>query len=539
MVVTLPTRADWVREATGRGATVLIGDARDPQMLIDAGIATSRAVIAVTDQDAVNIGVALDAKRLCPGVPVVVRLFDQGLAGQVESSFDIRRALSMSAVAAPAFASAAMGDQLLGSFAIDGVPHVIARLPVESGDGVDGKTIQELATGRHLAPVALDRPGDAWTLVPDIYCTLRPDDVVSVLTRSSASDESSGPPLETHHTARKSALGSVVAHSRRILDPGNALHLWAAAPLGLRIVLSALVLFIALSVLVFNLGMGLSFVDALYYVTATITTTGYGDITPRDATDALKLYAIAMMLLGSVLFAALYSAITDLLIRTRFEQLLGREQMPAEDHVVVAGLGNLGYRVMEELRRSGTSAVAIERNADAEFVAALRQHGPAVIGDARLVNTLLKAGVATATCLVAATGDDAANLAISLSAKELNGELRTIVRLFDSDLAQKVRGTLSVDAVMSASLIAAPAFVGAALHAGALHAFEAAGCLVVLLRRTAGPELVGVRPSTVRQDLCVVTRRRGNVGAFEVGFDDLPLEAGEEFIAIVSHPLID
>jgi len=207
--------------------------------------------------------------------------------------------------------------------------------------------------------------------------------------------------------------------------------------------------------------------------------------------------------------------------------------------VVVAGLGNLGYRVMEELRRSGTSAVAIERNADAEFVAALRQHGPAVIGDARLVNTLLKAGVATATCLVAATGDDAANLAISLSAKELNGELRTIVRLFDSDLAQKVRGTLSVDAVMSASLIAAPAFVGAALHAGALHAFEAAGCLVVLLRRTAGPELVGVRPSTVRQDLCVVTRRRGNVGAFEVGFDDLPLEAGEEFIAIVSHPLID
>src|SRR5207253_691482 len=114
---------------------------------------------------------------------------------------------------------------------------------------------------------------------------------------------------------------------------------------------------------------GLTAVDALYYVTATITTTGYGDITPRE--DSLKLYAIALMLFGSVLFAALYSVITDMLIRTRFEQLIGRDKVPDGNHIVVAGLGNLGYRVVEELRRDGTEVIAIERSSDAEFVAAL------------------------------------------------------------------------------------------------------------------------------------------------------------------------
>jgi Trk K+ transport system NAD-binding subunit len=244
-----------------------------------------------------------------------------------------------------------------------------------------------------------------------------------------------------------------------------------------------------------------------------------------------------MMLLGSLLFAALYSAITDLLIRSRFEQLLGRERVPTDGHVVVAGLGNLGYRVMEDLLRSGIPAVAIERDVDGEFVAALRRQRPAVIGDARLPDTLVRAGLPGATCLVAATGDDAANLAISLAARELNPDLRTIVRLFDADLAQKVRGTLGFAAVMSASLLAAPAFVGAALHEGALHAFEAGGSLVVLVRGSAG-EVERWRESTSKDEIRILLGRQSPIDEFTVAHGQLAAPS-EDVVAAVWHPLVD
>jgi Trk K+ transport system NAD-binding subunit len=156
-----------------------------------------------------------------------------------------------------------------------------------------------------------------------------------------------------------------------------------------------------------------------------------------------------------------------------------------------------------------------------------------------LVDTLIKAGVPAARCLVAATGDDAANLAISLSAKELNHDLRTIVRLFDAGFAQKVRGSLRMDAVMSASLIAAPSFVGAALHEGALQAFELGGsCLVVLARQRVDSRLAGQRPSEARVAGQSVLMRRGQDGDWRaVVSADEPLIEGEELIGMVSHPL--
>src|SRR5205823_36732 len=93
-VVALPTREDWAQEVRARGVDVLVGDARATARLVEAGIHDARALIAVTDQDLVNIEIALDAKRLRPDLPVVVRIFDQALARQMEATFDIRRALA-------------------------------------------------------------------------------------------------------------------------------------------------------------------------------------------------------------------------------------------------------------------------------------------------------------------------------------------------------------------------------------------------------------------------------------------------------------
>jgi voltage-gated potassium channel len=92
-VITQSARAEWIDAAQARGVQVRIGDAQDERLLAEVGIQEAQAVLAVTDQDLVNIEIALDAKRLHPDIPVVIRLFEQNLARQLEATFDIRRAL--------------------------------------------------------------------------------------------------------------------------------------------------------------------------------------------------------------------------------------------------------------------------------------------------------------------------------------------------------------------------------------------------------------------------------------------------------------
>ena len=95
-VVTQDARGEWRRDAEGRGVRLLVGDARDAALLAEAGLLQARALIAATDQDVANVEIALDAKKARKDLPVVIRLFDQHLARQMELSFDIRRAFAVS-----------------------------------------------------------------------------------------------------------------------------------------------------------------------------------------------------------------------------------------------------------------------------------------------------------------------------------------------------------------------------------------------------------------------------------------------------------
>ncbi|MCM3875501.1 MAG: NAD-binding protein, partial [Thermoanaerobaculia bacterium] len=127
VVITQDTRPEWRRAAEVAGATVVTGDARDVDLLRASGLMQARALLAVTDRDPVNLEIALDASRERPDLPIVARLFDQNLAQQLEACHGVRRALSVSALAAPAFAGAALGESGLASFTLDGKLDVVVR----------------------------------------------------------------------------------------------------------------------------------------------------------------------------------------------------------------------------------------------------------------------------------------------------------------------------------------------------------------------------------------------------------------------------
>jgi voltage-gated potassium channel len=128
-----------------------------------------------------------------------------------------------------------------------------------------------------------------------------------------------------------------------------------------------------------------------------------------------------------------------------------------DGHVVVVGLGHVGYRVVQELRDGGEAVVAIERDEDDSFLETVRAMGiPVHVGDARRDELLEQAGIARASAVVCSTGDDLANLEVALDAKRMNPTIRVVLRMFDQRLAAKVGGALELDQTFSTSAVAAP-----------------------------------------------------------------------------------
>lgn len=124
------------------------------------------------------------------------------------------------------------------------------------------------------------------------------------------------------------------------------------------------------------------------------------------------------------------------------------------DHVVVCGLGHVGYRVVEELQRFGETIVAIERKTEDSFVDAVKAMGiPVFIDDVRRDEVLIAAGMARAKAVVCATDDDLVNLEVAIDSKRMNPDVRVVMRMFDQRLASKVGGALDVDRTFSTSAL--------------------------------------------------------------------------------------
>jgi Trk K+ transport system NAD-binding subunit len=527
-IVARGARSERVADVRARGARLVKGDARDVRILQEAGLSEASALITTTDSDAANVEMALDARRVRSDLPVVARLFDQRLAAQLESSFGLRRAVSVSALAAPAFAAAALGEHWIGAFAVPGEgDFVIGRITVP-GSAVS--SAQALALEHRL--FVLTAEGLGATPAPE--APLPPGTRATVLGRRSDWERWND---AVEPGGRGAARSSASLSSERTHARADALaQAWHGTPRALRGALMLVVALIAVSVLVFRATLHVSLVDALMATIAMVTS---GEPAGKEAAPAVKLYACVVMLLGSAGMAVLYSLITDMIVTARFRQLLGRQRVPAAGHVIVAGLGNLGFRIVEELRRGGVPVVAVEREGAGEFPTALAATLPVVVGDGRLEETLARAGIEGARALVAAVNDDAVSLGIALEGRRLHPRLRTVARVFDAGFAGKVQAACAVDAALSPSLLAAPTFVASALEPGVLAAFVDADRLVIVLGRAAGERWGGITRAQLRagQAVLLLLRRGAGKGSYEVVAEGDAPHADDDVVAVVSRPL--
>ncbi|MCS7193050.1 MAG: NAD-binding protein [Armatimonadetes bacterium] len=210
------------------------------------------------------------------------------------------------------------------------------------------------------------------------------------------------------------------------------------------------------------------------------------------------------------------------------------------NHTIIAGIGRVGYRVAEELLNAGVEIVALSLADDEEsayLVRKLRDKGvPVIVDDARRNEVLRDAQIEHARCLLICTGNDLTNLEIALAAREVNPNLRIVMRLFSDALAERAQKFLGVQVALSTSAIAAPAMVAAAISQTIAHAFYVGEHLfhVAEINLDENSTLVGLTVGELerRNSISVILIRRQNGDLVHHPSADLTLNPNETLILI-------
>jgi len=206
--------------------------------------------------------------------------------------------------------------------------------------------------------------------------------------------------------------------------------------IGIVAVLSAL----AIGTLAFHLLEGWSILDSLYFAAQTVTTVGFGDVTPKTLRGRIFATGFMIVGVGIVLYAlssAVQSVVQSELLNTFGQRRLSRRMSKLRNHFIICGAGRVGTNLIRSLQGSEDTFIVLE--SDAQKVARLLDSGIAVlVRDATLEESLHDAGVEHARGLAACLPDDADNVYVVLTARDLNPNIHIVARAAEEQAEAKL-----------------------------------------------------------------------------------------------------
>lgn len=191
---------------------------------------------------------------------------------------------------------------------------------------------------------------------------------------------------------------------------------------GLLVIFVALVVRLGRDNYVDVTGDAIGMVDALYYASVTVTTTGYGDITAISQPG--RLATILLITPARILFLILVVSTTVEVLTEQSRELVAqrRWRQNVKDHTIICGFGATGSAAAEDLMARGLLAeeiVVVDSSADV-VDKATRRGFVGVNGDATTTETLEQAGIGSASSIVVAPNRDDSAVLVTLTARELN-----------------------------------------------------------------------------------------------------------------------
>jgi Trk K+ transport system NAD-binding subunit len=448
------------------------------QAFTDADVQSARALAVVWQDDVGNLHAGLRAQELNPGLRLVLAIFNRRLGEHIRMLFPDCMVLSGTAMSAPSFVAAALGEPAPSHIRVQRRTLYVAR----PDDVAAGAVVCGLTTDDHDGPRLLP-PG---TGLRD-----RADLVLAV---------ADGTPRNPLARRRNPAL-AVAGMLRRLV--GGKFGLVFAALLAVIVV--GFVLLVAAHY---------ALTDALYLTLMDLT--GSALTRPQD-TSAEKVAQVMLTVDGM----AFIPVITALVVGARLTGSVRRAPRPASGHIIVVGLGNVGSAVTGQLHDLGFDVVCVDNKPNAPGIPLARQLGlPVVIGDAFREETLHAAHLDTCLALVSVTSLDVVNLETALTARALRDDVRIVLRLTDDDLAERLEKTTGNMISRSVPYLAAPAFATAMLEHQVLRTIDV-GRHVLLIAEIRVAEQAGLAGSPIRD-----TEQDGQARVLALQASGAPLAPG-------------
>lgn len=158
-------------------------------------------------------------------------------------------------------------------------------------------------------------------------------------------------------------------------------------------------------------------------------------------------------------------------------------------HVVLCGLGRVGRRTLEQLIALGEDVVVLEKNPDNINITFAERNDIAVmIGSGREEGILDDLNVAEAKSIICATDDDLVNLETALDARKAKPGIRVVLRMFDQEMASKVRDAIGISLAFSTAAQAAPLFATSSSDRSIVNSFYVGEQLLVVAKLLVNPE---------------------------------------------------
>ncbi len=192
-------------------------------------------------------------------------------------------------------------------------------------------------------------------------------------------------------------------------------------------------------------------VTAFYYSVVTMSTVGYGDITPH--TDDARLFAVSIMVLGLAVFATSVTAIAGPMIAKLTAPK--ERRMKRSNHFLVIGATPLAYNTYREFKKRNQPVTLVMPQPPVSGDIAPED---LIVGDANSLDTLRRAGADQAQAVLAMRADDSDNAFIVLAVRELKGKAKTVVAINDSKHMERIR-------LVQPDIVIAPEVLGGELLA--------------------------------------------------------------------------
>lgn len=283
----------------------------------------------------------------------------------------------------------------------------------------------------------------------------------------------------------------------------------------------------------------ISILDAFYYSTVSITTTGYGDV--RPASDEARLLTTLLVTPARILFLILLVGTTLEILaeRSRTAYRIARWRRHLKDHTIICGYGVKGRTAARTLMDKGTSPdqIVVIELSEEERARATADGLAAIDGNAARQEVLLEAGVREASALIVGPERDDTAVLITLTARELNPHLCIVAAVREEENVHLLHQSGANSVITSSG--AAGRLLGLSTKTPqvteVMEDLMTIGEGLDLKERTIGSDEAGPAPFGPDEAIMLAVIRDGEV----IRFGDpraRELKVGDRLVELFSHP---